>query len=285
MIIDHPAPGWEDRLRRLWQDTFGDSEAFLDNFFRTAYAHSRCLCAWEADKIVAAVYWFGCTCRNQPIAYIYALAVEEACRGHGIGTKLMERTHTVLEEQGYASVLLVPQEARLQALYARLGYAQGPAIGEWHCRAANQCVPVQQLDALSYAAARRSYLPEDGVVQEGENLRFLQTQARFWAGEDFILAARREENRLIGLEILGNRQAAPHILCALGCTEGTFRTPPPHVYGEPLPQSRETLAPRIYDAEGPQGRGKSIPRRPFAMFRALGPNPAPIPTYFAFAFD
>lgn len=265
MIIDHPAPGSEPHLRRLWQNTFGDSEAFLDDFFRTAYSSARCLCVWKKEKIVAAVYWFGCICEKKPVAYVYALAVDAGYRDQGIGTKLMEKAHAVLEAQGYTGVLLVPQEERLWELYARLGYVQGPDILEWACHAANQNTSVKPLDAPSYAAARRRYLPEGGVVQEGENLRFLQTQAQFWAGEDCILAARWEENRLICLEILGNLQAAPGILSTLRCSEGIFRTFTPHMHGT---QSLEEPA-----------------CRPFAMYRPLGPTPVPMPTYFAFAFD
>lgn len=305
MIIDHPAPGAEPQLRRLWQATFGDTDAFLDDFFRTAYTPSRCLCAREEEKIVAAVYWFGCTCWNRPIAYLYALAVAEACRGRGIGTVLMKKAHTVLEAQGYAGVLLVPQEAGLQALYARLGYVPGPAIREWHCHASDRSVSMQQLDALSYAAARRDWLPEGGIVQEGESLAFLQTQTGFWAGEGFLLAARREEDRLIALEILGSGLAAPHILHTLHCTEGTFRAPAkslcPHGFAEDDPTAAETpcplvsrktipqpqppLAPRIYEGGGSQGGGESIPLCSFAMFRSLNQSSIPTPTYFAFAFD
>ena len=34
------------------------------------------------------------------------------------------------------------------------------------------------------------FLPQGGVVQEGANLDFLEKQARFFAGHDFLLAAR-----------------------------------------------------------------------------------------------
>ena len=304
MIIDHPAPGSEPHLRRLWQNAFGDPDAFLDDFFRTAYSPARCLCAWEDHRLLAAVYWFGCTCREQRIAYLYALAVEEDCRGRGIGTVLMEKTHAVLASQGYAGVLLVPQQTRLQALYTRLGYSRGPEIGQWHCRAADEGTALRSLDAPAYAAARRAYLPVGGVGQAGENLSFLQTQARFWAGEDFVLTARLEENRLTGLELLGNLQAAPRILRALHCTEGTFRTLAPRQsdsasapVGNAVPGVPPSTSAPVGNAVPGVPPFTSVPvgnavpgvplstSAPLAMFRPLGEAPAFMPAYFAFPFD
>ena len=77
-------------------------------------------------------------------------------------------------------------------------------------------------DAVAEVGAvfRREYLPEGSILQEGENLRFLATQVRFYRGSDFLLAAQETEpDTLFGAELLGSTAAAPGILKALGCVE------------------------------------------------------------------
>jgi len=73
-----------------------------------------------------------------------------------------------------------------------------------------------------------------------------------FAGADFLLAAYLDENKLHGMELLGNPEAAPGILHALGCETGTFQIP---------------------GAE-----------KPFAMIHKLTEN-AGKPAYFGFSFD
>ena len=252
MTIEHPVESQLPALRQLWKDTFSDTDLFLDAFFSTAFRPNRCLCAAEGGKILGSVYWFDCFCCGEKIAYIYALAVDRAYRGLGIGSRLMETTHAVLETGGYRGALLVPQQEGLIRMYERMGYLLSTGMEEFTCRWGDAGVNLRSIDAQAYARLRRAYLPEGGVIQEGENLAFLEAQAAFYAGDDFLLAARRETDRLFGLEILGNAQAAPGILRTLSCDCGTFRT-----YGS----------------------------RPFAMYRPLKTAAGCTPAYFAFAFD
>ena len=253
MTIDHPRSQSVPALRQLWKDTFADTDAFLDAFFATAYSPDRCLCVTRDEEVLAAVYWLDCTTENDEFAYLYALAVRADCRGNGIGSRLMAHTHATLEARGYRGALLVPQEARLVSLYSRLGYQRGTTVSQFSCTAGTKAAALTPLDSGEFARLRRALLPEGALLQEGESLAFLDTQAEFFAGSGFLLAARRDGCRLTGLELLGDAKAAPEILRTLDCAEGTFRCP------------------------GGQ--------KPFTMFRSLGTVPTPLPTYFAFAFD
>lgn len=252
MTIKKPAPESLPALKSLWQRTFKDTESFLDSFFSTAFCADRCLCAWDADRLLSAVYWLDCSCAEKKLAYIYALAVEENRRGRGVGSTLMTYAHGLLARQGYAGVLLVPQEEDLKRLYGRLGYREGPCHRILSVAAAADPISLCQITGEEYAALRKQYLPANAVVQEGENLAFLQTQTSFYRGESFLLAARKEGQSLCGLELLGDAAAAGGILNALTCREGHFRMP-----------------------------GSDMP---FAMFLPLKED-APQPSYFAFAFD
>lgn len=253
MIIDEPRESQMQCLRELWQEAFGDTEEFLDAFGQTAFSKERCRCVSTDGKVAAALYWFDCTLEDKPIAYLYAIATSRACQGRGICHELMENTHRHLGRLGYQGAVLVPGSKKLFRLYEEMGYRVCSGIREISCTASVQKVPLERISEAEYAEFRRKLLPEGGVVQENENLKFLQTQARIYAGPNVLLAAKVESGRLYGLELLGDETKAPEIVSALSCEGGIFRVP---------------------------GTDK-----PFAMYRQLKESELPAPSYFGLAFD
>lgn len=251
MTIKSPTQDHIPQLRKLWQQAFGDTDAFLDIFFSAAFSPTRCRCVLVEGGVAAALYWFSCEAGGQPLAYLYAVATDEKFRGRGLCRRLMEDTHSHLASLGYAGALLVPGDAGLREMYRGMGYADAAGIKKLTCKA-GQPVLLEEMDAAEYAVQRRKLLPPNGVVQEVENLRFLERLGRFYRGEDFLLCAVKEGDRLTAPELLGNAAAAPGIVAALGCKESTFTVP-----GE------ET---------------------PFAMAIALTPD-FQRPSHFAFAFN
>ncbi len=226
MNIEIGAPYESDReaLRSLWKEAFGDTEEFLDLFERTAYSPDRARRLTVDGECAAALYWFDCECEGQKIAYLYAIATESERRGQGLCRALMEDTHEHLRSLGYAASLLVPSEPSLFGFYEKLGYRNATAVSEFTCDAAEESIELKRIKEEEYATLRRQMLPRAGVVQENENLRYLAAQALFYRGEEFLLAARKEREYLVGIEILGNRTVAPKILKTLGTQKGSFRT-------------------------------------------------------------
>ena len=249
MIAEHPKIAYLPGLKALWQEAFGDEEAFIDSFFSSGFSPERCLCILKNETVSAAAYWFDCQWGAEKVAYLYAVATAKAQRGQGLCHALLEQLHELLRQQGYAGSLLVPGEPGLERLYGSMGYRYAGGMQE-QSYAAGTPLPIRQISPRTFAALRREYLPQGGVAQEGENLSFLSTMARFYAGDDFLLATGNTDGCLQGLELLGNTDAAPGIVAALGFQEGSFRFP-----------------------------GK----RPFAMWRSISVGEAP--TYFGFAFD
>lgn len=253
MMINFPLQGQLKALRRLWKEAFGDSDSFLDHFEKTAFSKNRCLCATINEEVAAALYWFDCQYEEKPIAYLYAIATAKKFRGQGICHKLMEHTHELLQRSGYEGALLVPGSQSLFDFYKSMGYQTCSHIREFTCTAAPDSVSISSINADEYARLRQQFLPPYSVLQEKENLCFLETQANFYKGEDFLLTLSKDENNFQGIELLGNETAAPKILNSLGYHTGMFRTP---------------------------GNEKA-----FAMYLPLGENNIPAPSYFGFAFD
>ena len=234
-------------LRQLWKLAFGDTEEFLDKFFSTAFAPERCHVLKQEGQIVAALYRFDCSMGEQKLAYLYAVATHPDFRGQGLCRRLMGQTHGMLKEQGYDGVLLVPQDGGLRKMYAAMGYQDATSVAEFSCEA-GEALPMAAVDADAYATLRRKFLPEKGVVQEGENLRFLDTYACFYQGSDFLAAVSGKQI----VELLGNRRRAAGIFAALGLEGGDVRT-----------------------------AGEEVP---YAMFLPLT-EWAQMPAYFGLAFD
>ncbi len=252
MNIDHPSAYHIPSLRSLWKEAFGDTDKFLDDFFGNAFSYERSLCALEGEEVRAALYWFDCEYAEGKIAYIYAVATANAHRGKGLCRALTDRLHAVLAERGYVGSLLVPGSKELFSFYERLGYRICSSIAEKECTAKRNSLKFRIVDRDEYAALRKRFIPVGGVIQENENLVFLDTQAEFCAGDDILLAFRRENNRVYGLELLGDSSLTPMLTDFLGCGSGKFRIP-----GD---------------------------ERPFAMFYSVGNEKTP-PSYFGLAFD
>ena len=108
MITKHPKMQDIPALRALWKEAFGDTDAFLDDFFDTCFATKRCLCTMDGEKAAAMCYWLDCFREGKPIAYLYAVATAIPYRGEGLCRSLLGQARAILQEQGYAGILLVP---------------------------------------------------------------------------------------------------------------------------------------------------------------------------------
>ena len=252
MNFDHPGKDHLPRLVTLWKEAFGEYDGFWELFLETAFLPDHCRCILEGGQVTAGLYWFDCNCGEDRIAYIYAVVTDPRHRGRGLCRKLMEEVHALLKNRGYASVMLVPADEGLREMYRKMGYGNCTTIGKLTCGAGKNPVDIQNISTEKYASLRREFLPEKSVLQEGIQLPFLAAQAQLFAGLDFLLAAWRDEDTLHGMELLGNTDAAPEILRALGCKNGEFQIP---------------------------GR-----EQPFAMILKLSET-AVTPDYFGFSFD
>lgn len=244
-------------LRELWKEAFGDSDAYLDLFFDTAFSTRRCRVLADGEDIRSALYLLDCSCGSQQMCYIYAVATTRAHQGQGLANKLMAATHEDLQTQGVAGTILVPGTRELVKFYAKMGYRPCAPQGRIKATAAGPAAMLKPVSPRRYGELRGELLPLGSVIQEGASLEFLATQARLYAGKNLLLAATTlEDGTLMAQELLCPDPVvmAPKILKALRIPEGIFRVP---------------------YAQG----------RHFALFRPLEGWEGEAPKYFAFAFD
>ena len=186
MTSEYPSAEQIPQLRNLWKEAFGDTDAFLDAFFHTAFSPRRCRCITEEGMAKSVLYWFEVTCDDQRYAYLYAVATAAECRGRGLFSMLLEDTKRVLQSEGYAGILLVPQSEPLARMYEKFGFTVCTLNQEYTVRAGEAATPLREIGAQEYVKLRRRMLPAGSVLQEGVTLDFLATQYHFWAGEGWI---------------------------------------------------------------------------------------------------
>ena len=223
MIIDNPNPGHIPALRRLWQQAFGDSNAFLDSFYEAGFSCDRCRCIYFEGEPVAAVYFFDCFWKEKKLAYLYALAVEQTHQKQGLSRLLLADTHALLQQMGYQGAVMEPATEKLTEYYCRLGYRVFGGRQEVRCAAGDSPISCNQLGELCYEQARRELLPEGGISQEGAFTAFLHTQADFYGGDGFAAAVLRENGKVA--EYLGDDQKIPGFLKTIGVSESVGRLP------------------------------------------------------------
>lgn len=212
-------------LRKLWQEAFSDPEDFTNLFFATGFSPDRFHCIREKGLPVSALYWFDCVLDSRKLAYVYGVATLKSHRGKGLAGRLLNEAHEILKCRGYAGVILVPRGGSLFDFYRKFGYETAVTVTEFSCEAGNSPAEIRRITPEEYARLRSAFLPEGGVELKNDMLAFLQTYCKFYAGADFLLAGEALPEGFWSQELLGNTQAAPGILKALGFSTGRFRAP------------------------------------------------------------
>ena len=251
MNIKFPGSGDIAGLKDLWQEAFGDDRDFVDGFFKTGFCETRCRLITAENRVAAAIYWFDCQCRGEKMAYIYAVATAKDFRGKGMCGKLMEDTHALLADKGYAGAILVPAEDTLFIMYSKYGYTPVCPRSTVSVTAGQDPVKLQKIHGQKYQSTRLSMLPEGGVEQDASALAYLGIYCDFWQGQDFLLSGAVREGTLHVQEFLGEARNMGCILKSLGVEKGVF----------PCPHGQE-----------------------YAMFRSFRQGVLP-PTYFGIPLD
>ncbi len=240
-------------LKELWKEAFGDSDAFLDVFFTKVYSKDRTRIQRTDGKISSALYFFNCEFNGKKIAYLYAIATKKEFRNRGLCNALMKDTHTHLKELGYAGAILCPASDSLFGFYEKMGYKTCAYIDEEEAYAEKGDIILNKISGEEYMRLRRDFLPLNGVIQENENLDFLNTETEFFKADEAMFTSRRSNNGLFVSEFWGNKSLFNKIVYLMDCKKGIFRS---------------------------MGN-----KKPFAMYLPFHSSDTDYPDYLGFAFD
>lgn len=125
----------KEEIIRLWQQCFGDERHYVEFFLENCPAENALFLYREADKTVGMMFLMpgklvasGNTSVSGPqsdsdikIYYLYALCVDESCRGRGIAKELLDFAGEYAREDN-AELCLVPGSLKLRKYYAQRGF-------------------------------------------------------------------------------------------------------------------------------------------------------------------
>ena len=151
-------------LSLLWEKTFADSPALIADFFRLLPDMGTGLAAVQNGEIVGAAYvimGMELLCGEKepaPGGYIYAVAVEESCRGSGLGSALTQAARDEALRRGAAFVCTLPASESLYGWYGEL-LGVKPALFRRTRRAdCGALEPVMPLSVTEYMLWRENIL-------------------------------------------------------------------------------------------------------------------------------
>ena len=111
------------RLRSLWQECFGDSDAFCDWFFHERFDPALSVIAEESGSIFSAAHgWpFTLSIRNKavPAIMMCGVATHPAARGKGLMSKCLSLFMINARKKGFLVLFQKPVDF---AIYAKLGH-------------------------------------------------------------------------------------------------------------------------------------------------------------------
>ncbi len=134
--------------RELWRLAFGDSDAYLDNFYNTYYRPERVVVLEEEGIVRSMTAWFDTSFvvpgqGEYRAAYLYAVATHPGCRGRGLAAGLLAGADEYFRALSIPAVTTVPAEPSLHNFFASNGFREcfrilGTRLDR---READQCPP------------------------------------------------------------------------------------------------------------------------------------------------
>ncbi len=155
----------EDRaaLVALWHQVFGDPVSFVEEFFRILPEIGSGVAAVENGVPVGAAYMItalelceGERCRR--CGYLYAVAVDPAARGRGLGGKLSQAAAELGRERGAELICTLPAEPGLYPWYEKLLGVRCALCRQRQVLESRPGPAPQPLGAAEYARRREALL-------------------------------------------------------------------------------------------------------------------------------
>ena len=244
------------RLKELWKLAFGDSDEYIDSFYRRFVKPETCVVA-EADGAAVSAMYILPGARLYPYrrnvltaGYTYALATQPVYRGQGIGSAVYKAANDRVLAASDAAIVR-PAEASLFSFYE---YASGarPLGGMREDRLTREELRgrtpenAARVSAVQYAGIREWYLSEMPHATFPEELyeHMEDTGTEFFMLENGAAAAETSDGVCRVLELLSPQ--TDYLTAAAGiarwCPAGEYIIRTPLFFSAEGEKKRFTLA-------------------------------------------
>lgn len=229
-------------MAALWHTAFGDPATLTDCFLRLLPQLGTAAVASAGGELLGAAYVItGLELRQgttrQVCGYVYAVAVREDARGHGIGGALVRKVCALARERGAALCCTEPADEGLFRWYE-----QAADFTHLLRRRSQECVcrpvwPVMALSATEYLCWREALCRDEArLVPSSPVIELLHGMCTLCGGGLYacgsgIAAAVREGDTAVFYELIApaedRAELAAAVGNAMGCTRARYRSPSP----------------------------------------------------------
>ena len=128
-FVDCHDPVLVESMRRLWKETFHDSDEYVNLIYDKCFYPHYCECCVDDTCLISSLtgvpYSFHSNDNSRDEIhglYLCGLATVEQHRGEGIMSEMVLRAEKRAKENGFAFTFLIPADNGLRRYYERLGY-------------------------------------------------------------------------------------------------------------------------------------------------------------------
>lgn len=233
LIIREVRPADLPALSALWKQAFGDSEALIADFFRLLPQMGAGLVALADGEAVGAAYALtgmeltGGQAAPKTCGYLYAIAVEEACRSQGLGRALTLAAAEKARARGAELICTLPAEASLYPWYEDILGVKAVLFRSERRIKSEPLLPCRSLDADEYLLRReallsgRPHLRLSPACLAFQRRLCLEYGGGFYEAGGGLAAAYREGNTGMIRELLCPPGEEPELAASIGAALGT----------------------------------------------------------------
>lgn len=220
-------------LSALWQQVFGDSKALIADFFRLLPQMGAGVAALAEGKPVGAAYALtgmeltGGQAVPKTCGYLYAIAVEESCRGWGLGRALTLAAAEKARALGAELICTLPAEASLYSWYKDILGVKAALFRLERRIKSKPLLPCRSIGADEYLLQReallsgRLHLRLSSACLAFQHCLCLEYGGGFYEVGGGLAAAYREGNTGMIRELLCPPGREPESAASVGAALGT----------------------------------------------------------------
>lgn len=223
-------------LTALWSEVFGDSKELIASFFDLLPSMGTGFVAELDGEIFGMAYVLDAFLHlpdnsTKKLAYIYAVAVDDSARGHGLGAELSRACMRRAWEDSADVCCTLPAEESLYAWYeAKCGLSNASCCVYETVSAAPESGDIRRLHADEYAFRREDLLKGTahvgfyyGYLKFQEEI-FLSERGGFFEYNGGIACGYIENGTLYVKEALNDApEFIPELCAALGAAQAVIR--------------------------------------------------------------
>lgn len=112
----------ERACKALWQEAFGDDDAFVDRFLIRYFRRRGLFSLCEQERMLSMLHLLPFRSELGRTGYLYGVATAADCRRRGLASRLLREAIARARAEGFDALILIPADDDLRRFYERFGF-------------------------------------------------------------------------------------------------------------------------------------------------------------------